>query len=64
MVDSFHFDDGDESLGVDSFGREPFIVRFQALNCGKFIYNIYFFLLDVSPFLSLKSDTIFPTGTA
>jgi len=40
VVDSFHFDDGDESLGVDSFGREPFIVRFRALNCGKFIYNI------------------------
>ncbi|KAK7101682.1 hypothetical protein V1264_020023 [Littorina saxatilis] len=33
VLDSYHFDDGDESSGDDSFEREPFIVRFQASNC-------------------------------
>ena len=38
VLDSFHFDDGAESLETDSFQREPFVVRFQALNCGQSIF--------------------------
>ncbi|KAK2547191.1 Deoxyribonuclease-1 [Acropora cervicornis] len=28
--DSYVYDDGDESLGIDTFAREPYIVRFQS----------------------------------
>ncbi|XP_071943249.1 deoxyribonuclease-1-like [Antedon mediterranea] len=29
VIDSYEYDDGDESIGVDLFEREPFIVRFH-----------------------------------
>ncbi|XP_029208506.2 deoxyribonuclease-1-like isoform X2 [Acropora millepora] len=30
VSDSYVYDDGDESLGIDTFEREPYIVRFQS----------------------------------
>ncbi|XP_078609974.1 deoxyribonuclease-1-like [Branchiostoma floridae x Branchiostoma japonicum] len=30
MTNSYHYDDGDESMGNDTFQREPFIVRFSS----------------------------------
>ncbi|XP_076448003.1 deoxyribonuclease-1-like isoform X2 [Babylonia areolata] len=33
VVDSLHFDDGDEATEEDLFQREPYIVRFQASQC-------------------------------
>ena len=33
--DSYVYDDGDESLGIDTFEREPYIVRFQSSFTGQ-----------------------------
>ncbi|XP_019616286.1 PREDICTED: deoxyribonuclease-1-like [Branchiostoma belcheri] len=30
VTNSYHYDDGDEALGTDTFEREPFIVRFSS----------------------------------
>ena len=37
VKDSYHYEDGDEELGEDTFEREPYIVLFGSTKCGKIV---------------------------
>ncbi|XP_015747518.1 PREDICTED: deoxyribonuclease-1-like [Acropora digitifera] len=45
--DSYVYDDGDESLGIDTFEREPYIVRFQSSFTDKPVSKQYRINLDL-----------------
>ena len=47
LRDSYVFDDGEESTHMDTFQREPFIVRFEAQDTCKLCIFV------LSPLLSL-----------
>lgn len=63
VVDSYHYDDGDETTKEDTFQREPFVVRFHIpqlgnnpfiINCKLSLYviTIYFYFNSWTPSLS------------
>lgn len=47
VLDSYHFDDGDEKTGKDLFEREPFIVRFSTPNTA--LTDVTFVPLHAAP---------------